>query len=86
MSLSAYPYHQLIRKLFHHRQADLLGCATWATSYRAIFHVIINGAIFVEPLLHESPIYVVSIFPIFLTSVIGWVDVDALNSVFVARE
>lgn len=47
---------------------------------------IINGCVLGEPLLHHWAVYVVVVDPALVASVVGWVDVDALDTVGIARE
>ena len=48
--------------------------------------LVINGCVLRKPLLHQRTVYVVVVDPAFVAGVVGWVDVDALDTVGVARE
>ena len=47
---------------------------------------VVDGPVFAEPFLHERTVYVVVIDPGLIARVVGWIDVDALDPVRVARE
>ena len=47
---------------------------------------VINGTIFFEPSLHERTSYVVVVNPSLVASVVGWVNVNTLDTVRIARE
>lgn len=56
------------------------------TSLKSHRIFVINGYVLGESLLHEWAVYVVVIDPSLVPGIIRWIDVEALNAVFVAWE
>ena len=47
---------------------------------------VINRRVLREPLLYEWAVYIVVVDPSLVAGVVGWVDIDALDTVGIARE
>ena len=48
--------------------------------------LVINRCILRKPLLHQWAVYVVVVDPALVAGVVGWIDIDALDTVCIARE